>query len=80
MQKLAGKIISKPAFKIDIKCIDRTDIHLAQLVTSSKKSWLTQSIIKGLQFAHLFAKLSQPGDNEVTFADVESSCHLLLPV
>jgi len=26
-------------------------------------------------YAHLFAKLTQPGDSEVTFAVFESSCH-----
>jgi len=31
-------------------------------------------------FVRLFAKLSRPGDSEVTFAVFESSCHLLLPV
>jgi len=29
---------------------------------------------------HLFVKVSRPGDSEVTFAVIESSCHLLLPV
>jgi len=35
------------------------------------------------QFAvcyNLFAKMSQPGDSEVTFAVFESSCHQSLPV
>jgi len=31
-------------------------------------------------FARLFAKLSRPGDSEVTFSVFESSCHLLLPI
>jgi len=29
---------------------------------------------------HLFVKVPQPGDSEVTFSVFESSCHLLLPV
>jgi len=33
-----------------------------------------------LVLAHLFVKVSQLRDNEVTFSDFESSCHLLLPV
>jgi len=33
-----------------------------------------------LQLARLFAKLPWSGDSEVTFAVIESSCHLLLPV
>jgi len=30
--------------------------------------------------SHLFVKVSQPGDSEVTFSVFERSCHLLLPV
>jgi len=40
----------------------------------------TPILRKALVFAYLFAKLSQPGDSEVTFAVFESSCHLFLPV
>jgi len=29
---------------------------------------------------HLFVKVPQPGDSEVTFAVFELSCYLLLPV
>jgi len=29
---------------------------------------------------HLFVKVSRPGDSQVTFSVIESSCHLLLPV
>jgi len=30
--------------------------------------------------AHLFVKVSQPGDSKETFSVFEWSCHLLLPV
>jgi len=30
--------------------------------------------------AHLFVKVPQLGDSELTFSVIESSCHLLLPV
>jgi len=33
-----------------------------------------------LLLANLLVKVPQPGDIEVTFSVVESSCHLLLPV
>jgi len=33
-----------------------------------------------LILAHLFVKLSQPGDSKETFSFFESSCHMLLPV
>jgi len=33
-----------------------------------------------LQFACLSAKLRLPGDSELIFRFLESSCHLLLPV
>jgi len=29
---------------------------------------------------HLFIKVPRPGDSEVTFSVLKSSCHLLLPV
>jgi len=38
---------------------------------SSLVSW-----ILGTWFAHLFAKVTRPGDSEGTFAVFESSCHL----
>jgi len=33
-----------------------------------------------LVLAHLFVKVPRPGDSEVTFSVIESSCYLLLPV
>jgi len=33
-----------------------------------------------LLFIHLFVKVSQPGNSELTFSNIESTCHLLLPV
>jgi len=38
-----------------------------------------QDFVLGLG-THLFVKIPRPGDSEVTFAFIESSCHLLLPV
>jgi len=32
-----------------------------------------------LALAHLFVKVPRPGDSEVTFSVMESSCHFLLP-
>jgi len=39
----------------------------------------TTKIFVGLG-THLFVKVPQPGDSEVTFLVIESSCHLILPV
>jgi len=37
---------------------------------------LLKKLASSLQFAHLYAKLPQPGDSEVTFTVFELNCHL----
>jgi len=47
------------------------------------RNYLDRTILRILRSRlgpHLFVKVPQPEDSEVTFAVFESSCHLLLPV
>jgi len=49
---------------------------------SLEKSTFSDSSIfsRHLLLARLIVKVPRPGDSEVTFADFESNCHLLVPV